>query len=323
MPNSAVSGSRYTQLSPTKQLPQARFAACSYIDATTHPLSELGHEFQQSVSMPDSGSLAEVILRTCHRLERYWAPQDGFGFESTSPHGPVITGHGPVSARLAQIAAGTRSLIIGERFVFQQVEAAFLNLPPDHLLLNAAAEALATAAEARRLFQLHADLDYSGLARMMLDGATSPTPSAVVVVGGGMLARAIAEELAASRAVVMVTRSPKRLRRHLADSGVRAAVSRVSGLEPELVGRTYDVVLATSGLEGDYRQRIVEISEAGRCRTVIDLCSAQTMDDRSAYLHLHHPTVLAAIEESNRGADERAVAARRWIDEQWGVCRDS
>lgn len=325
MPNSAVSGSRISRLALNRGLPPSAsttFAACSYIDPTTHPLDELGKEYAKQTSISPSGTSAEAVLRTCHRFERYWAAHGDFALANVSPHGPVVSGHGPVSARLAQIAAGVRSLIVGERFVYGQVRAAFFYLPADHLLLNAATDALATAVEARRRFQLQARLDYSGLARMLLDGEPSPTPGTVVVVGGGMLARSIADELTASRSVVMVTRSPKRLRRRLADSGIQAGVSRASTIETEVAGRRYDLVLATSGLEGDYRERIVDVSESQQCRSVIDLCATRTMSARPAYLHLHHPNVLAVIEDANRDVYERAVAARSWIDHRLGGSHD-
>lgn len=133
--------------------------------------------------MPEASRSTEVVLRTCHRFERYWAEEDDFSLESRSPHGPVVIGHAAVSARLAQIAAGTVSLIVGESFVYQQVYAAFHGLPLNHLLSGA-------AAEARRRFDLHAALDYSQLARMLLDDC-SPADTTAVVVGGGMLAQAL------------------------------------------------------------------------------------------------------------------------------------
>lgn len=304
------------------RLPPARFAACSYVDATTHPLEALGRQYQKPASVPEASRSTEAVLRTCHRFERYWAEEDDFSLESRSPHGPVVIGHAAVSARLAQIAAGTVSLIVGESFVYQQVYAAFHGLPLNHLLSGAAAEALATAAEARRRFDLHAGLDYSQLARMLLDDS-SPADATAVVVGGGMLAQALAAELAATRSVVLVTRSPKRLRRRLADSGVRAAVSRVDSLSPDVAGQSYSVVLATHSLEGEYRARIIEISEGPNCRAVVDLCATPTMSDRPAYLHLHHPAVLAAIEVANHGIDDRAAAARLWIDRQLGGNHDN
>ena len=324
MPSSAVSGqpsrSYQVQSGQLRQSSLARFAACSYIDATTHSLEILGHEYQKGAQA--SSGPTEAVLRTCHRFERYWAEGADFSLGSRRPPGSVVLGHDAVSARLAQIAAGTTSLIVGESFVYQQVHAAFQNLPPEHLLAGAAVESLATAAEARRRFDLRAALDYSQLARMLLDDC-SPADTTAVVIGGGMLAQAIAAELASTRSVVLITRSPKRLRRQLAGSGVRAAVSRIDSLSPDLADQGYNVVLATHGLEGEHRTRVVEISERANCLAVIDLCATRTMSDRPAYLHLHHPVVLEAIEEANRGIADRAAAARLWIDRQLGGIHDN
>ncbi|WP_404868460.1 hypothetical protein ACI1MP_10350 [Kitasatospora griseola] len=292
-----------------------RIAWCAFNDATTHSLEELGASFQQLEDAVGTASATGLLLRTCHRVEWYEAEP---ATVATAPL-PIrltrrITGHEAAVARLARIAAGTMSLILGEQFVFQQVHAAFDRLPADHPLRPVGAEALLLASQARRRFDLRARLDYRDLVRTLL-GASAARPSNLVVVGGGMLAQAVAHELGDDRRVFVLTRSPKKLRRRLRAGAAGTTVLRITELR-DIGG--FDLVLATTGLTPQYRDHIARLVDATERGLVVDLCAIPVLRGRPNYQHLHHPAVTALIEDGNQPAVEAARAASTWIENHYG-----
>lgn len=294
-----------------------RIAWCSFNDATTHSVQELGAAFHLLEAGSVQDSTTGLLLRTCHRVEWYQGGPAAATLSLPVRLCRTITGHEAAASRLARIAAGTMSLILGEQFVFQQVHSAFERLPASHPLRPAGAEALLLASQARRRFDLHARLDYRDLARTLLE-ARSAKPGNLVVVGGGMLARAVAQELGDERAVYLLTRSPKKLRRALRSTAGRVAVMRATELPDGVCDEGFDLVLATSGLTPEYRDRIAGLADAPSCRTVVDLCATPVLPERPNYRHLHHRAVIDLIEEANRPAVEAARAASSWIENYYG-----
>ncbi|MFE2725646.1 hypothetical protein [Kitasatospora sp. NPDC059327] len=295
----------------------SRIAWCSFNDTTTHSVQELGAAFHLLEAGSVQDSPTGLLLRTCHRVEWYQAG-------STTAAAPVpvrlcrtIIGHEAAASRLARIAAGTMSLILGEQFVFRQVHAVFERLPARHPLRPAGAEALLLASQARRRFGLRARLDYRDLASTLLEtGAAKPRN--LVVVGGGMLAQAVAQDLGDERAVYLLTRDPKKLRRAMRSATSGIAVLRAAELPERVCDDGFDLMLATSGLTPEYRDRIARLANAPSCRTIVDLSATPVLPERPNYRHLHHRSVTDLIEEANRPAVEAAGAASSWIEQYYG-----
>ncbi|MFE4518879.1 hypothetical protein ACFRMQ_32380 [Kitasatospora sp. NPDC056783] len=293
-----------------------RIAWCAFSDATTHSLGELGAAFQQLDGAAGTESTTGLLLRTCHRVEWYEA--------APTANAPIafwlgrrITGHEAAASRLTHIATDVMSLILGEQFVFQQVRAAFNRLPAGHPLRPVGAKVLLLASQARRQFGLHARLDYRDLTRTLLD-APSVRPRNLLVVGGGMLAQSVAQELGDDRRVFLLTRNPKNLRRLLRAGSDRATVLRITDLSDTVRDGGFDLVLATSGITPQYREHIARLVDAAARRLVVDLCAAPVLHERSNYQHLHHPAVTDIIEDANRPAIEAARAASSWIESHYG-----
>ncbi|MFD7447934.1 hypothetical protein [Kitasatospora sp. NPDC059827] len=295
-----------------------RIAWCAFNDATTNSLGELGASFQQLDGAVGTSSATGLLLRTCHRVEWYEAEP---AMVATAPLSirlsRRITGHDAAASRLTQIAAGTMSLILGEQLVFQQVHAAFDRLPIDHPLRPAGAEVLLLADQARRRFGLRARLDYRDLART-LPGVSTAQSSNLVVVGGGMLAQAVAHELGDDRRVFLLTRNPKKLRRLLRTGSAGTTVLRITDLPDTVRDSGFDLVLATSGLTPQYRDHIARLVDAAARRLVVDLCATPVLHECSNYQHLYHPAVTDLIEDANRPTIEAARAASSWIESHYG-----
>lgn len=282
-----------------------------FADDTTHSLAALGHAHQALCARPPGASRHGMLLHTCQRVEWYAVGGSPSQVE-TLRRRPAVPGRRTALVRLAQIAAGTRSLVLGERFIHRQVLEAAGRLASDHPLFRLTTDALRLAEQAREKFDLHADVDYSDLPKLLLTprGETRQ----LLVIGGGMLARAVAAAPPAGyERVVMLTRGPRKLRRLVEGLG-NVTVVRAPSLAKVLDGRPYDAVIATTNLQPHYRSRVADAAGSPLCGGVVDLCCAPAVDRRpEGYHHLYDPEVLRALAAANRDMAERAAHARRWI----------
>ncbi|MGW0660109.1 hypothetical protein [Streptodolium elevatio] len=282
-----------------------------FADDTTHSLEALGQAHQALCAVPPGPSGHGMLLHTCQRIEWYTAGDSSASIRMLESR-PRIWGRHRALIRLAQIAAGTRSLVLGERFIHRQVVDAVGRLTSDHPLFQLTTSALRLAEQAREEFDLRAEVDYSDLPTLLL----TPRGDArqLLVIGGGMLARAVASAPPAGyERVVMLTRGPRKLRRLVEGLG-NVTVVRAPSLETALADRPYDTVIATTNLHPEYRRRVADAASSPRCGGVVDLCCAPALDQRpKRYHHLYDPEVLHTLAAANRDLAERAAHARQWI----------
>ncbi|MFE6737534.1 Rossmann-fold NAD(P)-binding domain-containing protein [Streptomyces tubercidicus] len=288
---------------------------CVFADDSTHSLTELGKAHQALCAAPPPFSSAALLLHTCQRIEWYAAAE-------LIPSALVLlgqastTGHRAALTRLAQIAAGTRSLIPGERLVQVQVQNAATRLYPSHPIYDISRKALALAARARERFGLVAIADYSDLPMLLLE-ERARQPKQLLVIGGGMLARAVAAAPPEGyERVVMMTRGPRKLRRLVDGLGNVTVVRGLPSLDRALDGAPYDTVIATTNLHADYQQQVQEAAVGPLSGRVLDLCGTPALEERpDGYSHLYDPDVLQVLADANRGLSDSASLARQWIAE--------
>ncbi|WP_326768782.1 hypothetical protein OG978_33425 [Streptomyces sp. NBC_01591] len=292
----------------------------SFADDTTHSLAVLGQTHQELCTENLAPSANGMLLHTCHRVEWYAVGN------SDSPVRILenrlrTTGRHEALTRLAQIAAGTRSMILGERFVQRQVHEAANRLGPDHPLSQLAADALLLAERARQEFDLYAKVDYSDLPQLLLGRHSDNEARKLLIVGGGMLARAIAAAPPSGYdRVVMMTRGPRKLRRMM-DGLDTVTVVRSPSLARALDGQPHDTVIATTNLPADYQSQVVDATRSPLSRGVVDLCCVPVLDERPlGYRHLYDPDVLHTLKAANRDMTERATLARQWVAQHAEVC---
>ncbi|WP_331765116.1 hypothetical protein [Nocardia sp. NBC_01388] len=260
-----------------------------------------------------------LLLHTCQRVEVYRAARPPVKELGLVPAVSARTVVGEAAARrLTEIAAGVRSELLGERFVLGQVEAAGRRLPATHPLKALVAESVSIARWLRVEHGFAAAVDYPGLAFSLLttDPPTRRTP-ALLVVGGGALARAVAADALAAgyRDTVMVTRSPKRLRKRLTPE-IRA---RVSVCTPEhagkqLAGSPWDAVVATTNLVEPYRLQVAALLDDRGCESAVDLSGLPVHEHTSdRYEHMYGQRFARAIARQNEVISDRAEQVRQAI----------
>lgn len=291
-----------------------RSVVCVFADDTTHSLTALGRAHQALCADPPAVSPSGMLLHTCHRVEWYAVGSPAAPVAALASQ-PRTWGRRQALIRLAQIAAGTRSLVLGERFIHRQVLGAAGRLPSDHPLFGLTKEALRLAEHARERFELYATVDYSDLPQLLLGHQSGgPERRLLLLIGGGMLARVVAAVPPAGYdRVVMMTRGPRKLRRLVDGLGI-VTVVRAPSLARALDSWPYDTVIATTNLHPGYRRHVIEAACSPRCGGVVDLCCTPVLDQRPVgYRHLYDPDVLHILAAANQGMAQRADLARQWI----------
>ncbi|MGY1965541.1 hypothetical protein ACW9HH_14960 [Nocardia gipuzkoensis] len=229
-----------------------------------------------------------------------------------------ITGESAVRRRLAEIAAGLRSRIVGDGFVLSQVESAGQLLPEGHPCKPVVADSVALARRVRDELGFDAALDYPAAALTVLAERAEPAGRTLLVVGGGMLGRAVAEQAGSAgyTHALIVTRTPSRLRKRLAGTTHPISLARVDGAREMLGTRRWDAVIATTALDERYRARIKTLIDSPECVGAVDLSGVPLrgrVTDR--YQHMYGLHFTALIQRQNRYVARRADLVRRRIAE--------
>ncbi len=289
------------------------FRYCAYIDHESCTMAELGraHSSWHATGIDANSAL---VLSTCQRFEIYDAiPHPALPDMPLSSRARIVNDAPLIHQRLAEIAAGVRSQILGERFVWHQVKAAAEGLDRPSPEARAVDEALDLARRLRKFYGLDAPVDYPEVTLRLLD-RHADRAELLVVVGGGFLARAVAEAgQDRYRRVLMVTRSPKRLRSRLRPAA-RAEACRIADLELSCRDTPAHVVLATTNITAEYRLELLSAITDPRCLGTIDLCAhpIRTEPERR-YICMYDEVFLDLIAGNNDRVTAAAAAVRSGI----------
>ncbi|MGN2636416.1 hypothetical protein ACTD5D_09540 [Nocardia takedensis] len=284
---------------------------CAFIDTSVWPAHAIGAAHEQLAREFASG-VEGFVLHTCQRVEVYTLDQTPV---LPGPSGQVI-GRNSVARRLTEIAAGVRSQVLGERFVLRQVALAgeAVGASP---FTEVVGEAVTVATELRRRYEFDAALDYPAAAIRLLTDRQPSRPEWLMVVGGGMLARAIAAHGREVYCHVMViTRSPKRARRRLEQAAESVAVCTPAEANALLGTTRWDAVIATTNLDERYRLQIGALVDDDGCTGAVDLSSTPLRRAcTQGYQHMYGPRFSSLVDEQNAVVADRVELVRRAIAE--------
>jgi glutamyl-tRNA reductase len=295
---------------------------CVYMDHTTEAVEVLGGLHHRLVREPPELHVRGLLLHTCHRVEWYSAAEGDLPI-SELESGKELIGEREVLGRLSKIASGAMSIIAGDSLVFRQVVEAGSRLErtaPERGLLQ---RAVRLAKEARRRFDLAPVVDYADVPRTLrfIDLRHGhPLATRLVVVGGGMLAQAIAAHSGPAYGdVVLVTRNTSRLRRTLALScmGTEVGVTVVSiaAATAEALHGSFDIALATTSTNLAYLRNIETLAVHPNVGRALDYRATPLLPRSTPrHGHIRDEDIITRIIEANRPVEERAREAKAWID---------
>lgn len=185
------------------------------------------------------------VISTCHRVEVI-DTQLHPGFQIMGYESRTVSGNRAVCLRIARIASGVESVILGEPFVFDQVKHSFDDTD-DPEILKYANISLDIAQEARDTFDFYSHLDYSDIAINLLESDD------IIVMGSGMLANTIIDKLD----------EPMMISRRIDKNALTLT---------DLPEDEFQCIIATTG-SSKYRRKAERQLNKSNCSLVVDLSS--------------------------------------------------
>jgi glutamyl-tRNA reductase len=219
--------------------------------------------------------------------------------------------------RIAQVAAGVKSLIPGDQLVLQQVAEAHARTSAQSEIHHVTRAGIKLAREARERFDLVPDVDYADVPRTLRSDSFAG-PDLLVVVGGGMLARAVAAAPGPGyQRVLIATRNPKRLRQSIrseSHDGTPVSAANIGDVLTACSNRRFNLVVATTSPNELYRTKIVELIAHRNANATLDLCAEPISRDTVANCRrISEVDFKTWLYEANQTLHARIREASEWI----------
>jgi Glutamyl-tRNAGlu reductase, N-terminal domain len=220
-----------------------------------------------------------LLLTTCLRVELY-GDRAAVQTQSTdligNPKGSLF-GTDEVAQRLSEIAAGTRSQILGESYIGEQISQVVDLLPPYSPMRRLASLAIEIGKEAQTRYSFFASADYDKIVLDLINEAIGMDGigGTLYLVGAGMLGRSIllGELPRRFRTTRIISRDPKGLRRKLRGLTIPPIeVGRADNLKPAKESNSV-VVIATNEVADTYRSTLEALFWAIEPSRIIELSS--------------------------------------------------
>lgn len=262
-----------------------------------------------------------VCIRTCHRLEFC----SNTPFELPPPPRSLasawrrVSGVEQVLIRLATVAAGADSKILGEQFIAQQCSRPFLKTHVPDLPFDLIAGAFDVASRLKKSMRFETTFSYDDAAFSLLKADPQrPRPSALVVFGAGLLGQAIVRHpLARDYArVIVITRKPRECLHSLRLAGEPAAIEARTLAEADLP-RSYDCVIATDNRSRSFAEEVKRLLGTRRPGHAVDLCAipvlANPPSELTGVYHMESRLMHSLIDAANSRLDALVPPLRESI----------
>jgi glutamyl-tRNA reductase len=266
-----------------------------------------------------------LLLTTCLRVELYGdrgAVQTRSADIIGSPKGSLF-GTVEIAQRLAEIAAGARSQILGESYIGEQIGQAAELLEPSSPMRRLAAVAVEIGKEAQRKYSFVATADYDRIVLDLVNEAIGLgcTGGTLYLVGAGMLGRSIllGELPRRFRSTRIISRDPKGVRKKLRGLAIPPIeVGRADNLTPARQSGSV-VVIATSEVADTYRCTLEAMFRAVEPSTIIELSSlpafASLQQCSGGYINMYSDRFKRILAVSNEGLASRLELVKNHIRE--------
>lgn len=282
-----------------------------YVDhQMTSPFAMAQHSAKIKPIANDLARCGVLLVTTCLRVEAYGdecalknidsAIFSGFSCER-------IEGAAAIAQRLAEIASGAHSQILGESYIGDQLAKATECLDPNLPIFQIARLAIDMGRAARERQRFIASFNYDQIVRDIIADRfqNGELPDCLYMIGAGMLGRELVRSGVGERfrSTVIVTRNPKNLRRRL-----RAMTDKEFALmRPAEVGRVPEprsiVVIATSDVNEEYLTILENALLRLEPRTIVDLSSipvlSKTAVGKIKYVTMYDEEFLQFIDKNN------------------------
>lgn len=267
-----------TPINYSKNLPADDTHVCYFLDHSffdSKKLACLSFEIKKNRNDLFENAL---LLCTCHRIEAY--------FPFNIPEDPIktllghdanfFTGKEKAYTRLTEISCGLQSVILGEKFIYYQVEQAVNALPDNHPMKTFGKSVLKNSKRIREKHNFFATEDYEGISLSLINKLVNPSEiKTLVVIGAGMLSQQVALYAEANHysRVVMITRVAKKFRKKTRGKPYSFLICSMHTLPDDLFDAPFHCFIATTDISEEYQARLFDIIIRKNCKAVIDMSS--------------------------------------------------
>ncbi|MER8396377.1 hypothetical protein NKH10_32070 [Mesorhizobium sp. M1340] len=297
-----------------------------YVDHhITSPSAMAQHSAKVKPIANDLARNGILLVATCLRVEVYGEEPalrdiDSTIFSDTSYE--RIEGAAAIAQRLAEIASGAHSQILGEAYVSDQLAKSIERLDQNLPIFRIVRLAVDVGRASRKRQQFIASFNYDQIVRDIIadrfqDGEL---PDRLYMIGAGMLGRELIKSGVGERfrSTIIVTRNPKNLRKRLRTW----TDTEVSLMRPAEMGSASEplslVLIATADVNNEYQNVLQNAILRLQPRTVVDLSSIPVLSDvairRLNYVTMYDEEFLLFIAENNKKLAPKLSAVRSDIE---------
>lgn len=283
-----------------------------YVDhQMTSPSAMAQHSAKIKPLGNDLARSGVLLVTTCLRVEVYGEEPALENMDSTIFSDfscERIEGAAAIAQRLAEIASGAHSQILGENYISDQLAKAIEFLDPNLPIFQLARLAINIGCAARERQRLVASFNYDQIVRDIIadrfqDGEL---PHHLYMIGAGMLGRELIRSGVGERfrSTVIITRNPKNLRKRLRTMTDMEVVL----VRPAEIGHTREprsiVVIATTDVDDEYEAILQSALLRLEPRTIVDLSSIPVLSDAAGgklnYVTMYDEEFLRFIDQNNK-----------------------
>lgn len=282
---------------------------CVYVDHE----SETNHEALAHESERLRAEGVQDLLVTCHRVEKYGESLEDLPLENTTFRPEHIKSTAEVFERLSNIAAGTKSQIVGEWAIFDQVQG-YVNHGAQVGKVRDLGEQALELASTLRKDEMFYSPDHATIA---LREVTKETNAKLLLVfGAGMIGMNLAKTYKdlGFENIILVTRNRKKARkglRHDANCKVATLEDMVANPPREKC----NVVIASTNMSGHRVETIVDFVRSLECPRVVDVCGESLFSESEGHIALEGRAMQDLINEHNKRMEDKRRSIQDKIKE--------
>ncbi|KUM26815.1 hypothetical protein AU467_19680 [Mesorhizobium loti] len=300
---------------------------------TTAPLAVAEQSAQVKPLAADLARSGILLVATCARVEAYGDESGLRNIDSMIFSGfsyGRVEGEVAIAQRLAEIASGARSQILGENYISDQLEKSLEFLDPNLPIVQIARLAIDTGRAARQRQRFIASFNYDQIVRdIIIDRFPyGELPNRLYIIGAGMLGRELIRSGVGDRfrSTVLVTRNPKNLRKRLRPwTDIQVALMRPAEIgyprEPQSI-----VVIATADVNDEYEGTLLDALLRLEPRTIVDLSSIPVLSSQAVgklnYVSMYDEEFLRFIEQNNKRLAQKLPPLLSEIEAKLRVAQD-
>ncbi|MER9420757.1 hypothetical protein NKI95_33775 [Mesorhizobium sp. M0306] len=282
-----------------------------YVDhQMTSPFAMAQHSAKIKPIANDLARSGVLLVTTCLRVEAYGQEPALRNIDRTifSDFLSVrIEGAAAITQRLAEIASGVHSQILGENYISDQLANAIARLDPNLPIFQIVRLAIDIGRGSRERQRFIASFNYDQIVRDIIADRfpNGELPDRLYMIGAGMLGRELIRSGVGERfrSTVIVTRNPKNLRKRLrAWTDIDVALMRPAEIGHAREPRSI-VVIATADVNDEYQAILQNALQQLEPRTIVDLSSipvlSKTAVGKLNYVTMYDEEFLRFIDKNN------------------------